>query len=38
LGFLGNVEDSRAKGMALEPFGLEILDEKEEGHDTLDAI
>lgn len=38
LGFLGDVEDGRTKGMPLEPFRLEVLDEEKEGHDTLYAI
>jgi hypothetical protein len=35
---LGDVEDGRAKGMPLEPLGLEVLDQEKERHDTLDAI
>jgi len=38
LGFLGDVEDGRTKGMSLEPFRLEVLDQEKEGHDTLNAI
>jgi hypothetical protein len=35
---LGDVEDGRAEGVTLEAFGLKVLDEEEQGHDTLDAI
>lgn len=35
---MGDVEDGRTEGMTLEAFGLEVLDEQEEGHDPLDAI
>lgn len=35
---MGDVEDGRAEGVTLEAFGLEVLDEEEQCHDTLDAI